>query len=316
MVIHPIRTMVAIFLVSMACNALAAPAASGPRDRVIMGGSTLGLRNSAPQDIEITFNTALNDLRGNTGTVANFAVFPTTDALYAAFDKGEVDGIFGTAIEYLGREQHLAKEKMALVFKNTAVKQSLVLLARKDESVGHVKDLRNKRLTLARYQDLEEVYLNTLLLRNRLPEISGFFAARLDAKSPNVAIMDIFFGKTDATIVRETEYLTAVELNPQLGNKLVVVERSPPYLPTLGSVRKELAGERIDNLMRSLRTIGDTEKGRKVLSFSNAKAIESVTDADLQSVRDLVHEYQVLKMPKNTGASVPATRGGAGRNAQ
>lgn len=276
-------------------------------DRIRMAGSLLGIRtNTAQQDLEITFTTAINEVMGASGNSVSFVVYPTTQDLYAAFDNGQVDGIFGTIIEYMGREDRLAKTKqMALGRNHRALKQCFVVLVRKSDGISQLRALKGKRLTLAKYQDLEGVYLNTLLLKDQLAEIPGFFSTRLDAKNPNVAIMDVFFDKSDATIVSESEYLTAIELNPQIGNKLLVLEKSPPYVLNVGSVRKELSGEKLDAMIQSLKRIADTEKGRKVLSFSNANSIDTVADEELLSARDLINEYEVLKRTRNQSAGKP-----------
>lgn len=275
------------------------------RNNIVMGGSTLGLRNATQQDIELTFNAVLKELLTSSGTGISVVVFESTEELYAAFDHGKVDGIFGTAVEYLGREHKLGKEAMSLKYKNAEMKQRLLLVVRNNIGVSRLGDLKNRRLTLAKYQDVETIYLNTLLLKNKLPEIPGFFAEQRDAKNPNIAMMDVFFEKSDATIIRESEFQTAVELNPQIGKKLIVLAQSPLYLPTLGGVKKEVRGDNLNDLVKALGKITSTEKGRKLLGISQASSIESISLDEVQSVRDLLAEYQSLKNQRDRAAVVP-----------
>jgi ABC-type phosphate/phosphonate transport system substrate-binding protein len=275
------------------------------KDLIIMGGSTKGLRNTNKQDIEITLNSILEDFLKNSDVKLSIIVYPSTEELYAAFDKGEIDGIFGTAVEYFAREDRFGEDTMALGFKDSVVKQRFVLVVRKADGLSKLKDLRNKRLTLANYQDTESVFLNTLLLKNQLPEEPVFFSERLDAKNPNIALMDVFFSKTDATIVRESELLTAIELNPQLGEKLYILEKSPPYVPAMGSVRKDLPRDKVNALMAALKKVYSSGRGRKLLSASQAMSLESITLEDKQSVRDLLMEYQSLKKMNSQGTTVP-----------
>lgn len=258
---------------------------------VIMGGSSLGLRNATKQDAEIAFNTVLDEVVRNPDMKINVSVYPTTEDLYAAFDKGEIDGIFGTPLEYMGRANQLGEDVMALSYKGNGVQQSFVLVVRKDDGIDQIKALENKRLTLSKFQDVEAMYLNTLLLKSRLPEIPEFFSERLDAKNPNIAIMDVFFRKSDATIVRESEYLTAIELNPQLGKKLAILNKSAPYIPALGAVRKSLDREKIRSLMQDIEKVSATSKGEKILALTQANSIVIISHEEVQSVIDLMREY-------------------------
>ena len=277
--------------------------ANAKKIQIVMGGSVLGIRNATQQDMEVAFNAAVRDFLKSTNTDLKIRIYSSTKELYAAFDRREIDGLFGTAIEYLGREDQLGKDIMAVGYSNAGVKQSYVVIVRKDDGVSKLSDLKGRRITLAQYQDIEEVYLNTLLLRDNLSEIPIFFSQRLYAKNPNIAIMDVFFNKSDITIVRDSEYKTAIELNPQLERKLIILNKSLPYIPAAGSVRKEIPSASIAELMRAIEKYGEADGGKKVLSFSQASSIQKISMKDIQSTRDLLNEYQSLKKIKTPSSS-------------
>ncbi len=289
----------------------AAPAEKREKSLIIMGGSALGLRNSTKQDAEIAFNAVLDETILNPDMKIHVSVFETTEELYAAFDRGDIDGIFGSPLEYQARMDQLGPETMALYYKNGGIKQSYVLIGRRNEHAPQLSELRNRKLTLAKFQDVEALYLNTLLLRNQLPEIQGFFSERLDAKNSNIAIMDVFFGKSDATVVRESEFLTAVELNPQIGQKLAILDKSPPYIPAVGGVRKTVDREKIKTLMQDIEKITASSKGAKILTLTQATSIETISRDEMRSVFDLIKEYESLKKsgtPKTLATEQPKPR--------
>ena len=288
----------------------AEPAVEGARfvtpkkSLIVMGGSALAFRNSTKQDAEVAFNAVLDETVINPDMKLNVSVYGSTEELYRAFDRGEVDGIFGSPLEFMGRMEHFGEAAMALSYKGGVVRQSYVLLARKGESGSTLQALRDKTLTLASFQDVEELYLNTLLLRHGLPEIPVFFSRRLDAKNSNVSIMDVFFNKSDATVVRESEFLTAVELNPQIGRKLVVLDKSPPFLPALGALRKTFDREKVAQLMRDIERVSDISQPGKILALTQATAIVSIPRSELQSVIDLKREYQSLRSRSATSPAI------------
>ena len=262
---------------------------------IVMGGSSLALRNATKQDAEVAFNSVLDEALANTEIKVHVSVYETTEEVYTAFDKGEIDGIFGSPLEFMGRMDQLGDESMALNYRENGVKQSFVLIARSGNTKPNITDLKGKRLTLAKIQDLEALYLNTLLLRNKLPEIPEFFSERQDAKNSNVAIMDVFFNKSDATIVRESEYLTAIELNPQIGKKLVVIDKSVPFLPAIGGVRKTFDKQKVIKLMHDLERVSDNKRGSRILTLSQASSVVSIRRDEMRSTIDLKNEYETLR---------------------
>jgi hypothetical protein len=272
---------------------------------LIMGGSNLGVRYIAKQDAEIAFNALLDEKIDDPYYRLHVALYPSTQEVYAAFDRGEIDGIFGSPLEYLGRADQLGEKVMALTYRGGSIMQSFVLVARRSEDSNELTAFRNKRLTLSKMQDLEELYLNTLLLRHQLPEIPGFFSARLDAKNANVALMDVFFNKSDITIVRESEFQTAVELNPQLSKRLIILDQSAPFLPVLGSPRKGFDEEKIKILMKRIQAASNNDTGtRQLLSQTQANSIVNASRDDLRSVYELLQEYNALKQ-KRKSVSLP-----------
>ncbi len=262
---------------------------------LVLGGSAIGLRNATKQDVEITFNVAANEILKVNGIELNIVIYPTTENLYSAFDKGEINGFFGTPIEFLAREDQLSKDLMGVVYKYEQIKQAFVVIARKEVGFSNLNDLKNKRLTLARYQDTEMIYLNTLLLKNHMPEIPVYFSDRFDVKNSNTAIMDVFFGKSDVTVVRESDFKTAVELNPQIGKQLIVVDKSVPYIYTVGAVSKKIPADQIARVFSIIKDFSNTAKGKSLLSIVQVNAVTSISMEDTQSLRDLLKEYNALK---------------------
>lgn len=302
-------------LLSLCCMCLfglgqviAAPVAKDHKTLILMGGSAFALRSSAKQDAEIAFNAVLDETIVNPDMKLHVSVYETTEEIYAAFDKGEIDGIFGSPLEFLGRMDQLGEESMALFYRGRGVKQSFVLVARSGNTQIQINDLKGKRLTLAKFQDMEALYLNTLLLRNQLPEIPEFFSERQDSKNSNLAIMDVFFNKSDATVVRESEYLTAIELNPQIGKKLVVIDKSVPYLPAIGGIRKIFDKEKVKRLMEDIERVSDTTQGSRVLTLTQATSIVKIKRDQMSSTIDLMSEYETLRkanLQKKVSTPIP-----------
>ena len=263
----------------------------------VMGGSALGLRGGSRQDAENIFNVNLTALSDQLGSDLSFTtvIYPDSKALVAAFDKGEIDGFWGTPLEYLNRKDRMCKIIAGVQFKYSPLKQSVLLVGRADNGNLQLKDLKNKRLMLAPYLDVEELYLNTVLLRNKLPEAPLFFKERKDAKNANVALMDVFFNNADLTVVRENDFNTAVELNPQLTKKLVILDRSSPYLSMVGVVSKSISEHDFEGYINSFNKLAYSEQGKKLMDVVAVSTITPVALDEIKDLQALSMEYESLK---------------------
>ena len=267
---------------------------------IVMGGSSLGIRDSSKQDTEITFNAAVAELLKSHGANLTMKVFDSTQDLYKSFDNNELDGIFGTPLEFIQRESKLKNSFVAVHYKNVPLAQPFLVLVRADDNIKSIKELRGKKCSIKPTQDMELLFLNTLLLENQQSEYTTFFSDRLIPKNTNTGMMDVFFGKSDLTIVRESEYKTAVELNPQLGKKLAILTKSEPFLVLIGGAKDNMPEASHKAAVDSLIQLSSTEKGLQLMKIIHADSFESATKSDLNNVRDLLKRYQSLKAKQSS----------------
>lgn len=263
----------------------------------VMGGSVGNLRAISKQDADTTFNIYLADLykQYNADWTLRIEIYSDVPALLKAFDKGEIDGYFGTPLDYLARKDKLCKIMVATKYRGANVKQPYLLVARADSGLTTIRDLKGKRLSMAPYQDMEALYLNTILLKNKLPEIPDFFDELTSVKSPNMALMDIFFNRSDVTVVRENEYIIATELNPQLAKQLVVLDKSPPLIPVLGVVSNRISEDEFSNFLLSFKKITQTDRGRNLMALVQVEDVAKISPDDLSAVEDLLNEQNMFR---------------------
>jgi len=292
-----------IISLTLLCQFVFSPLSIADDSRqLVMGGSSLGIRDSSKQDTEITFNAALADLLKSHGANLVVKVFDSTQDLYKAFDNNEIDGIFGTPLEFIQRESKMKSSFVAVHYKNVPLAQPFLVLVRTEDGIKNIKELRGKKCSLKPTQDMEILFLNTLLLENQQPEYTTFFSERLNPKNTNTGMMDVFFGKSDLTVVRESEYKTAVELNPQLGKKISVLTKSDPFLVLIGGAKDNMPETAHKAAVDSLFQLSSTEKGMQLMKIIHADSFETATKSDLNNVRDLLKRYQALKA-KQAGGS-------------
>ena len=77
----------------------------------------------------------------------------------------------------------------------------------------------------------------------------------------------------------------------------------------LGAVRKGADAKTVSALQNAFIKMSATSKSKKVLSLVGADSLRLVADVDIHTARDLLKEYQALKLKRlqKTVSKVPAT---------
>ncbi len=267
-------------------------------DKIIFGGSKVGLKINPQQSSDATFNLAFDKTISPREVDFNLRVFETSEALIEAFYRGEINALLASPLELLALEGKTGETLMAVNDHHAPAKQSFVLLVRKSDAISDIKQLSQKRISIAPLQDVATLYLNTLLLDHRVPEISKFFSEVFESKNANIAVMDVFFGKSDITIVREDEYKQAISLNPQVEAQLVVLEKSPPFLSLVGASKKSVDEKMFKQALRAITGVTKTVAGKKLFKVVNTDELQAISRADLLEVNALLTRYKTLSKNK------------------
>lgn len=267
-------------------------------DKIIFGGSKIGLKINTQPGSDATFNLAFDKAITSNEVDFNLHVFETSQALIDAFSHGEINAVLASPLELLEIEGKTSEARMAVSDQHTPIKQSFVVLVRKSDAITDIKQLMQKRLSIEPLQDIATLYLNTLLLNRRVPEIPKFFSEVFESKNANVAVMDVFFGKSDVTIVRENEYKHAITLNPQVEEQLVVLEKSTPFLGLVGASKKSVDEKKFKETLSALTGVTKTVSGKKLFKVFNTDELQTISRADLLEVNALLTRYKTLSKNK------------------
>lgn len=262
-------------------------------DLLVLGGTQVAIKNNSKRDAEISFTNAMSELLKAYGLKIKILIYPDVKTLRAAFLRKEINAIFASSIEY-PEIQDLVDPHMGMKYKGVPMKQSLVVLVRKKSKGTKLTDFKGKRFSISELQGLAKMYVNTLLLREQMLEVDSFFEYTQHNKKANVAIMDVFFNRSDMTVVTENEFLTAKELNPQIGKQLRVLVKSPDIEVMFGACTKESFKQK-DKLLNTLEELSQSRAVKALLGIVQAESFARISEADLQGVIDLSNEYKALK---------------------
>jgi ABC-type phosphate/phosphonate transport system substrate-binding protein len=225
------------------------------------------------------------------------AVFPydTLDSVLKEAENGKVDLISLSSIDYLRIK---SKANLELAFGNIRGGKSTLkyfLLTHEDKGFKSLADLKGKRFVYTRGENISLLFLNTVLLKQHLPEAKDYFSAMEEKAKPSQAVLSVFFGQADVCIVNDVAFRTMTEMNPQLEKKLKVVISSPELLDNITVFRKSFDTDMKLKALEVARRLKTTPRGKQMLMLVKVDDLIPLKESDLTGIRELVAEHDKLK---------------------
>lgn len=151
--------------------------------------------------------------------------------------------------------------------------ESYLLLVQKGMDWQRLGRLSERRLVTEKLAGpyLGRMWLETLLRDAELPKTDVFFQDISSADKPARIVLPVFFGQADACLVPESAYQTMVELNPQISQRLTILERSPGLIKTIHCVTDAMPGHMVNSFLERGMRMDDTVNGRQLLLIFHVK---------------------------------------------
>jgi ABC-type phosphate/phosphonate transport system substrate-binding protein len=224
-------------------------------------------------------------------------IYPDIHAAIQDTKNGKLDLLTLPTMDYiLARDQIQMKPEM-ISGVGPEKEQSYILLVNEGSNIKSLSQLNNKKLIVEKGAGgrLALKWIDTLLLEASLPESEVFFQEIKQVDKSSRALLPVFFGQADGCIVRNFTYETMVELNPQVGKKLLVLNRSPVLGSTLLCFHTGIENKLADSIINFIQKMPDHIEYRQVLLLFQVKQIFRYKPEYLHSLESLLHRYEELK---------------------
>lgn len=139
------------------------------------------------------------------------------------------------------------------------------------------------------------MWFETLLMREGLGRKEDFFGTIEDAGRTSQAVLGVFFGEFDACLVTHRSFETMKELNPQIGEELTALNRSPALMREMVCGRKGYDETRKQVLMDGAFKLHHYVKGQQILDLFGLDRVVPFDPAYLDPIIGLVEEYNDLR---------------------
>ncbi|MEL7297114.1 MAG: PhnD/SsuA/transferrin family substrate-binding protein [Pseudomonadota bacterium] len=233
--------------VLLALSLCCAAAADHTANVMRVGGYTKAMFEADRLDIEITTGLLFNELLREIDESADIHVYDTYSEMLAGYKNGQLDAAFCILIECEELMAHSSDHDFFTTITNGSPYDRYVLLTRndpRDESANTLASLRGKRLSVIGSHSTGMLLLDRALQASNLPDSASFFADVVAPASSQAAIIDLFFGKTDAALVTRNELSNAAALNPQVNSQLQTVFETGDVLSLVLMVHKDFPEDR------------------------------------------------------------------------
>ena len=271
-----------------------------PRRTVRMAATTELYSGVNIQDAQVAMQLWLNAVskRVELAVDLELTIFYELAAGIQAVQDGEIDMLGMTGLGYLRSRDRVALDPWVVGLWGEPPRATVeyILLARRDRDAEAVGDLRDWEViigTLDRGQTAR-MWLDVLLLREMLPTSEGFFAQVEKVDQASQAVLPVYFGQTDACVVRRQSYDTLVELNPQLGEDLTILATSPPLLLQIMCAAKTLDSGLREALLEAAARLPGEPEGRQMLMLFRSDRTAGFEARHLQATADLAAEHDAL----------------------
>ncbi len=283
------RFVLGLALLLAACSANPAP----PSGETLRVAVHLGaLRDASRTDVEVSLRVWTEELVRFLEVPAEIRFYDSMTPIRQDLDAGRINFIIADGLDLL---RYFKPDELADGFGGRSPgEDTLLLLTRKDSGIQSFKDLAGKRVVLLSENDVSDLWLDTGCLRVfHKPCDQARITVGKEPRSQQL-VLQVFFGKADAALVRGYPYALALDLNPQIRARTLILERIALYPGALGLFASRVSPAFRDYVIGKLPAMHEHPRGRQLMEVMQSEKITRYPKAVLEPIQQLLREHETL----------------------
>lgn len=179
---------------------------------------------------------------------------------------------------------------------NSDRKTQYYLIANKSSKIKSIKDLKGKVFASFVLSDSYIMWLDYLIRKSFGASYEKIVKKREIEKTTQTLLLDVYFNKSDFTVVSDIVYHDMILLNPAIKKNLIIIEKSKPiFFLGVGFFNKKTS-QKIVNIFRTFLNDGTfNERFAELFILLDAYGIQKTTFEDLEEIEKLYDEYKILE---------------------
>ncbi|MGR9116565.1 MAG: PhnD/SsuA/transferrin family substrate-binding protein [Gammaproteobacteria bacterium] len=202
------------------------------------------------------------------------------------------------SVHYLKQHKQLIEyldHNLWAIQRSDALYEEYVIVTRKQKNFKNFKQLSGAIFSIAKDNPLINFYTNYLVLKAGYPATTFFFKKIRNTPTASQAVLDVFFGKSDACIVPRHILDMAVELNPAIMVRLEIIHRSgASFIPVLILGAADNPASINSVFTNSIRRIQESPRGEQIINLFKIHSAVMIGADKLSAMSSIYSEYQRL----------------------
>lgn len=286
------RIWIACFLLVISYGGLHAE----PPPPIAIGFHTPVIRDLPRKDVEVSLRFWIEEMARTIGvSYKPVRFYDDFASLRRDLLSGEINFIVATT---MGIVQHIPASAIADGFAGYKLADdNLLLVVRREAGIRSPADLAGKRVGILDGDELSQIYLETLLMQTwGQPDWGRLGAIAREQRSTKLTHR-LFFGQDDAALIHRNGYEAALALNPQIGQKLQILDdyTFKARSPHIGLFSSRISPEYRELVTQGSLNLNNNVRGRQVLEIYHADHMVRTPVSDLDAYWELIKTHRALK---------------------
>lgn len=252
-------------------------------------------------DIEVSMNFWARDLLAEQAIKHKLQITDTQAILYDdiqemrdAVKRGELDLIVAPPLMIVRNFNRDVLQDGFTGMLQDGKPDDILIVARKDKQINSVSDLRGKHFVIPDNDEMAEALIDSLFLQRLKIDYRQALGAVDFEKKVSRIMLDIYFNKADAGIVYRGAYETVTELNPEVLDKVVVIESYPNKSRNFSYfVNHYPYAKEIEQIMTTV--INQSARAKQILEAFKTETTVPCKVEELEPYIKFDSEYQELR---------------------
>ena len=243
-------------------------------DVLNMGFYLPGIRDANLADVKVTLQLWADEVGKAHGMQATAYTYEDMARLYRDSMEGRINLVVAPGMEIA---ESYTPEELAQGFlgRHHDTREGLALITRAEGGANKLVDLRGKKVLRLSNDRLSQVFLETQCRQQAGVACSDLFQVA-EEKRHNQAIHKVFFGQADAALVSISTFHAAIELNPQVRQRLRVMHEWHTSALSFGMMPARTDAKLRDRVLNSAMKASTTVRGKQILELFRIDYMERV----------------------------------------
>lgn len=261
-----------------------------------MGFYLPAIREANQTDIKVSLRVWIDEVSKPFDIHVTTATYDDIATMRRDLDRADVNFISAPGMELA---EVFAPDEIRTGYarRHHGVEEGIALLLSGNSEMRTFADLRGKRVSKLSHDRLSDVFLEIQCLKSAALACKDFIQVN-EEKRDIQSVYNVFFGRADAALVSLATLRTAIELNPQVGQRTRVLLDWRANALMFGMMTRYTQDSYRNLILNSVSQAMKTPRGRQILELFKTDYLEPVDADALKPYWALLHEYRELRRGK------------------